>query len=187
VYVPLLHGAQIFKMLRNKKSHFSRARQSITGTAGKKPSDPENLAAGSTSAGINSNARSLAIVNAVMANGGALNGVRLLSEEACAASMAKVKIENDAFFGMKTGLSQVREPALACTAYLLPGPFVQAPPSPYSCSVALVHDLTLDAFVACTAYLSQAGFCAFDTFDTCPYNPYAIWKRAVIFFGWVFS
>ena len=110
VYVPLLHGAQIFKMLRNKKSHFSRARQSITGTAGKKPSDPENLAAGSTSAGINSNARSLAIVNAVMANGGALNGVRLLSEEACAASMAKVKIENDAFFGMKTGLSQVHEP-----------------------------------------------------------------------------
>jgi len=99
-------SAQIFKMLRNKKSHFSRARQSITGTAGKKPSDPENLAAGSTSAGINSNARSLAIVNAVMANGGALNGVRLLSEEACAASMAKVKIENDAFFGMKTGLSQ---------------------------------------------------------------------------------
>ena len=97
---------QIFKMLRNKKSHFSRAQQAFTGLAGLKTNDPQVLANGLTSSGMQSNARSLAIVNAVLANGGAFNGVRLLSEEACAASMAKVKIENDAFFGMKTGLSQ---------------------------------------------------------------------------------
>lgn len=40
------------------------------------------------SAGMYTNARSMAKVNACMANGGALGSVRIMSEEACAASMA---------------------------------------------------------------------------------------------------
>lgn len=61
---------------------------------------PEGRAMEICSAGCYTNARSMAKVNAVMAGGGEVDGVRLMSEAACAASMANGKLLEDQ--GLKT-------------------------------------------------------------------------------------
>mmetsp|Transcript_17447 Transcript_17447/g.60928 ORF Transcript_17447/g.60928 Transcript_17447/m.60928 type:complete len:487 (+) Transcript_17447:71-1531(+) len=58
-----------------------------------------------SSAGMPTNARSMAKLNACMANGGALGGVRLMSEAACEESMSEFTVAHDAFFGCETSVS----------------------------------------------------------------------------------
>merc|ERR1712008_660206 len=67
---------------------------------------PEGRAAEIPSAGMYTNARSLAKVNACMANRGKLGGVRIMSEKACADSMAFVVTKKCRFMHFHTPFSQ---------------------------------------------------------------------------------
>lgn len=67
---------------------------------------PEGRALEISSAGMFANARSMAKVNAVMASGGVVDGVRLLSEEGVRRSMSKIKIAEDVGFKTTFGISQ---------------------------------------------------------------------------------
>jgi len=67
---------------------------------------PEGRAAEIPSAGMYTNARSMAKVNACMANRGKLGGVRIMSEKACADSMAFAVTKNDRGLNFHAPFSQ---------------------------------------------------------------------------------
>lgn len=67
---------------------------------------PEGRAAEIPSAGMYTNARSMAKVNACMANGGKLGGVRIMSEKACTDSMAFVVTKQCKFLHSPVPFSQ---------------------------------------------------------------------------------
>merc|ERR1712176_1114594 len=67
---------------------------------------PEGRAAEIPSAGMYTNARSMAKVNACMANGGRLGNIRILSEQACADSMAFATSKQDVALRWNVAFSQ---------------------------------------------------------------------------------